>query len=71
MAASAAPTVETLVSLNPTDKRSGLKLGAELHVTLPGAADAETARDVVRATRDNIDVNLSVTPTDGNHYDVT
>jgi Ohr subfamily peroxiredoxin len=74
-------TVEALVSLNTTDKGSGLNLGAELHVTLPGAADAETAKDVVRAahmvcpysnaTRNNIDVNLSVTPADGNHYDVT
>ena len=73
-------TVEALVSLNTTDKGSGLKLGAELHVTLPEAADAETAKDVVRAahmvcpysnaTRNNIDVKLSVTPADGNNYDV-
>src|ERR1700682_6362300 len=42
-------TVEAHVTLNTTDKGSGLKLAAELHVTLPGVADAETAKDMVRA----------------------
>ena len=52
-----------------------------IYTTLPGALDAETAKDVVRgahmicpysnATRNNIDVKLSVTPADGNDYDVT
>jgi Ohr subfamily peroxiredoxin len=31
-------TVEAHVTLNTTDNGSGLKLGAELHVTRPGAA---------------------------------
>jgi hypothetical protein len=54
-------------------------LAAELHVILPGA-DAENAKDVVRgahmvcpysnATRNNIEVKLSVTPSDGREYDV-
>ena len=74
-------TVEAHVSLGSTDSGPGLKLASELHVTLPGALDAETAKDVVRgahmicpysnATRNNIDVKLSVTPADGNDYDVT
>ena len=48
---------------------------------LPGVADVEAAKDVVRgahmlcpysnATRNNIDVKLSVTPADGTNYDVT
>jgi lipoyl-dependent peroxiredoxin len=54
-------------------------LATELHVTLPGAG-AEAAKDLVRAahmicpysnaTRNNIDVKLSVTPADGNDYEV-
>ena len=72
-------TVEARVGLGPNDNGSGFML-AELHVTLSGA-NAETAKDVVRgahmicpysnATRNNIDVKLSVTPADGNDYDVT
>ena len=71
--------VEARVGLGPNDNGSGFML-AELHVILPGA-DAETAKDVVRgahrictysnATRNNIAVQLSVTPADGNDYDVT
>jgi osmotically inducible protein OsmC len=72
--------VEAHVGLGPNDNGTGFMLAAELHVTLPGA-DAEAAKDVVRgahmicpysnATRNNIDVKLSVTPDDGNDYDVT
>jgi Ohr subfamily peroxiredoxin len=73
-------TVEAQVTLGSTDNGPGLKLAAELHATLPGAAEVETAQDVVRgahmicpystATHNNIDVKLSVTPADGNRYDV-
>lgn len=73
-------TVAARVGLGPNGNGPGLVLAAELHVSLPGA-DAETAKDVVRgahmicpysnATRNNIDVKLSVTPADGNDYDVT
>jgi Ohr subfamily peroxiredoxin len=72
-------TVEAQVSLGPNDNGAGFTLAVELHVTLP-SADAETAKDVVRgahmicpysnATRNNIDVKLSVTPADGNDYEV-
>ncbi len=72
-------TVEAHVSLGPNDSGPGFMLAVELRVTLPGA-DAETAKDVVRgahivcpysnATRNNIDVKLSVTPADGNEYDI-
>jgi Ohr subfamily peroxiredoxin len=74
-------TVEANVGVGPNDNGPGRKLAVELHVTLPGAADAETAKDVVRgahmrcpysnATRNNIDVKLSVTPADGDNYNVT
>ena len=69
------------MSLGSTDSGPGLTLASELHVTLPGALDVEAAKDVVRgahiicpysnATRNNIDARLSVTPADGNDYDVT
>ncbi len=72
-------TVEAHVGLGPNDNRPGFMLAADLHVILPGAG-AEAAKDVVRgadmicpysnATRDNIDVKLSVTPADGNEYEV-
>jgi osmotically inducible protein OsmC len=72
--------VEAHVSLGPNDKGPGGKIAAELHVILPGA-DAEAAKDVVRvahtwcpysnATRNNIEVKLSVTPDDGKNYDVS
>jgi osmotically inducible protein OsmC len=72
-------TVEAHVGIGPNDNGPGRKLAAELHAILPGA-DAEAAKDVVRgahlrcpysnATRNNIDVKLSVTPADGNNYDV-
>jgi osmotically inducible protein OsmC len=73
-------TVEATVALGQNDKGTGLILSAELHVTLP-EADAEAAKDVVRradklcpysnATRNNIEVKLSVTAADGSRYDVT
>jgi len=73
-------TVETRVGLGPNDRGTGFILSAELHVTLPGA-DVEAAKDVVRgahttcpysnATRNNIDVKLSVTPADRKDYDVS
>jgi osmotically inducible protein OsmC len=73
-------TVEAHVGLIPVDNGSGRKLDTELHVTLPGA-DVESAKEVVRgahmicpysnATRNNIDVRLSVRPADGNDYDIT
>jgi lipoyl-dependent peroxiredoxin len=73
-------TVEAHVGVGPNDNGPGFMIAAELHGTLPGA-DAETAQDVVRrahmicsysnATRNNIDVTLSVTPADANVYDVT
>lgn len=73
-------TVEAHVAIGPNDNGPGFTLAAELHVILPGAADAAAAKDVVRgahmmcpysnATRNNIDVKLSVTPADGNNYDV-
>jgi Ohr subfamily peroxiredoxin len=73
-------TVEAHVGVGPNDNGAGFMLDADLHVILPGA-DAEAAKDVVRAahmvcpysnaTRDNIDVKLSVTAADGNEYDVT
>jgi Ohr subfamily peroxiredoxin len=72
-------TVEAHVGLGPNDDGPGFMLAAELHVILPGA-DAEVAKDVVRgahmicpysnATRNNIDVKLSVTASDGNAYEV-
>ena len=74
-------TVEANVSLGTVDNVPGRKLAAELRVILPGVADVEAAKDVVRgahmlcpysnATRNNIDVKLSVTPADGTNYDVT
>lgn len=72
--------VDANVSLGADDDDSGFTLVAELHVTLPGT-DVEHAKDVVclanlmcpysNATRDNIEVTLSVTPADGHHYAVT
>jgi Ohr subfamily peroxiredoxin len=74
-------TVEASVSLGTVDNVPGRKLAAELRVILPGVADVEAAKDVVRgahmlcpysnATRNNIDVKLSVTPADGTNYSVT
>jgi osmotically inducible protein OsmC len=73
------PTVEAHADLCPNDEGPGFTIGVELHVTLPGV-DAETAKDVVRAaymispysnaTRNNIDLSLSITPADGNDYDI-
>ena len=73
-------TVEARVGLGPNDRGTGFIISAELRVTLP-AADVEAAKDVVRgahmicpysnATRNNIDVNLSVTPADGKDYVVS
>jgi Ohr subfamily peroxiredoxin len=73
-------TVEARVAIGSNDNGVGFTIAADLHVILPDA-DAETAKDVVRgahmicpysnATRNNIDVKLSVTPADGTDYDVT
>ena len=73
-------TVAVHVALGPNENAPGFRLAAELHVSLPGA-DADAAKDVVRvahlicpysnATRNNIEVRLSVTPSDGIDYDVT
>jgi lipoyl-dependent peroxiredoxin len=72
--------VEANVGLGPGDSGPGFTLAVELRVILP-AADADAAKDVVRgaymlcpysnATRNNIDVKLSVTPADGTDYEVT
>jgi lipoyl-dependent peroxiredoxin len=72
--------VDAHVSLCAEDDDTGFTLVAELHVTLPNT-DVEAAKDVVcvahmvcpysNATRDNIEVKLSVTPVDGQQYDVT
>ena len=72
--------VEANVSLTLIDNGPRRKLAAELHVVLPGA-DLDAASDVVRgahqvcpysnATRNNITVRLSVTPADGNTYEVS
>ncbi|HEY2728433.1 MAG TPA: organic hydroperoxide resistance protein [Polyangia bacterium] len=72
--------VEARVGLGPNDDGVGYGLAVELHATLPGA-DAETAKELVRkahrvcpysnATRNNIEVKLTVTPADGQDYDVT
>jgi lipoyl-dependent peroxiredoxin len=73
-----ASTVEARVGVGSDDCGRDFIL-AEMHVTLP-EADADTAQDVVcvadklclysNAMRNNIDVMLSVTPADGNEYDV-
>ncbi len=72
--------VEARVGIGPNDGGVGYGLAVELHVILPGA-DAETAKELVRkahrvcpysnATRNNIEVKLTVTPADGQDYDVT
>jgi osmotically inducible protein OsmC len=72
-------TVEAQVGLGPNDHGLGGMIAATLHVILP-AADAANAKEVVReahrlcpysnATRNNIEVTLSVTPADGQDYDV-
>ena len=72
--------VEANIGIGSNDNGSGFMLAAELHVTLSGA-DAKTAKDVVHeahmlcsysnATRNNIEVKISVTAADGNTYDVT
>jgi osmotically inducible protein OsmC len=71
--------VEAHVSIGPNDDGVGYRLAVELHVTLPGA-DAETGKVLVskahlvcpysNATRNNIEVKLTVTPADGHDYDV-
>ena len=73
-------TVDAHVSLCAEDDESGFTLMADLHVTLPDT-EVEVAKAVVfvahmvcpysNATRDNIEVRLSVTPVDGLKYDVT
>jgi len=67
-------TVEAHVSLGANDNGIGFSLAVELHVILPDA-DTEQAKDVVRgahiicpysnATRNNIEVTLTVTSADG------
>jgi osmotically inducible protein OsmC len=71
--------VEAQVTLTIQDAGHGAALAVALHVILPGA-DPDAAREVVRgahslcpysnATRNNVDVKLSVTPADGNEYEV-
>ena len=71
--------VEAHVGIGPRDPGPGFTLAVELRVILPGA-DAEAAKHVVQrahmlcpyshATRNNIDVKLSVKPADGNDCDV-
>jgi osmotically inducible protein OsmC len=61
--------IDSKVHLLPTEQR-GFKLAVDLDVTLPSVDDKENAAEVVRnahavcpysnATRDNIDVNISV-----------
>jgi osmotically inducible protein OsmC len=61
--------IDSKVHLLPTEQR-GFKLAVDLDVTLPSIDDKENAAEVVRnahavcpysnATRDNIDVNISV-----------
>jgi Ohr subfamily peroxiredoxin len=73
-------TVEAHVDLGPNDEGTGYSLAVELHAIVPGA-DPEQAKDVVQgahlicpysnATRNNIDVTLTVTPSDGVLYPVT
>jgi osmotically inducible protein OsmC len=73
-------TVEAHVAIGPLADGPDYILAVELHVALPGA-DAASAEDVVRgahrrcpysnATRNNIDVKLSVTPADGDTYEVS
>jgi Ohr subfamily peroxiredoxin len=72
-------TVEAHAGVGANDNGPGFIVAAELHVNLPGA-DVESAKAVVRgahaicaysnATRNNISVKLSVTPSDGTVYDV-
>jgi osmotically inducible protein OsmC len=67
-------TVDAIVSIGPKDDGTGFILAADLHVSLP-AADPQAAQDVVReahllcpysnATRNNIEVTLSVTSASG------
>jgi lipoyl-dependent peroxiredoxin len=71
--------VEAQVAIGPGDSGPGYALAVALRVILPNA-DVEAAKDVVRvahtlcpysnATRNNIDVKLSVKPADGSDYDV-
>jgi osmotically inducible protein OsmC len=61
-------SIDSKVSLSP-DGKGGFLLGVELDVTLPGIADVDTAKEIVRgahavcpysnATRGNIEVVLS------------
>jgi lipoyl-dependent peroxiredoxin len=72
--------VEAQVGIGPGDNGPGYMLAVELRVILPGA-EVETAKEVVHgahmlcpysnATRNNIDVKLSVKPADGTDYEVT
>ena len=72
-------TVEAHVGIGPNDDGVGFSLAVELHAILPGA-ETEQAKDVVRrahqicpysnATRNNIEVTLTVTPADGVAYPV-
>jgi len=72
--------VEAHVSAGQMEESVGFRLAVELHVILP-AAEIEQAKEVVRgahlicpysnATRNNIDVILSVAPVDHQTYYVT
>src|SRR4051794_26515286 len=71
--------VEAHVGIGPRDDNPGFTLAVELRVIVPGA-DAQAAKEVVQrahmlcpysnATRNNIDLKLSVKPADGKDYDV-
>lgn len=71
--------VEAQVAMGPGDSGPGYTLAVALRVILPNA-DVEAAKDVVRvahtlcpysnATRNNIDVKLTVKPADGNDHEV-
>ena len=75
-----ASTIDARVGLGRDDEGPGYRLAVELQVVLPGA-DADVAVDVVRAahlvcpysnaTRNNIDVKLSVKPADGKTYELS
>ena len=71
--------VEAHVAIGPGDSGPGFTLAVELRVILPNAdaeagkgrgAGAHTLCPYSNATRDNIDVKLSVKPADGNDYEV-
>jgi len=73
-------TVEAQVAIGPNPEGVGFRLSVKLHAILP-EADLEAANELVtgahaicpysNATRNNIEVKLSVTPSDGAKHDVS